>query len=174
MAATYRTGLAAGLSLWMLLSAPVSAKEADSARFRFGVSGGPGGIFGSSTELGLWMTDLRFGVQLHDALAFYVQPQFGLYVGSAGSASGFGGVLGATALADVMLDDVLFLAAGAGYAVLTTQSGPELHLRLGGYPVIGRDIGRRRALLVGADLRVHLLDAGTFVSPTLSIGYEAF
>jgi len=166
-----------GLALLALSStAAAETKDEHHARFRFGVAGGPGLIAGSRTLLGYGGFDLRLGMQLNQQVGLYVQPQLGLYGGDAGNTSGVGGVAGVSGLVDVMLTDELFVAGGAGYAVLTSLAGPELHLRFGGYPVLrgGSAGARRKALMLGVDLRVYFLDVAAFVAPTFNVGFETF
>jgi|GEM_PF-1132397 len=151
-----------------------SADGGDGARFRFGISGGGLAMFGNGGTYPYGGGDLRFGVQINDLIGVYAQPQLGYY-----GASGFtvgGGLVGASAVVDFTFIDHVFVGAGLGYAVLNNPSGPELHFRLGGYPLAGRSSEkvRRKGLMVGADLRFYFLDGATFTLPTLNIGYEAF
>jgi hypothetical protein len=163
-------------------SAPVAdqinhKKVADGPRFRFGVSSGAGPITGDY-HFFYAGTELRFGAQLNDLLGVYVQQQLGYYEirNSAGS-MGTGPLLGVSAGADFTFLDRLFAGAGVGYAVFNSQAGPELHFRLGGYPLMKRNATkpRRHGLMLGTDFRIHFIQGGyTFFAPTFSLGYEAF
>lgn len=157
-------------------TAPVDAGGGDAApdgaRFRFGVSGGVGPVLGEGFDFFYGGVDLRFGAQINDLLGIYAQPQLGFYSG----ALGVGGLVGASAVADFTFIDRIFVGAGVGYAVLNNPSGLELHMRVGGYPLMSRSTekARRKGLMVGADLRLHFIENITVFAPTFSIGYEAF
>ncbi len=165
-----------------------SSKEgADGVRFRFGVQAGAGPMMGKIKDFDQKYNftyggvDLRFGAQINDMIGVYVQPQMGIYAGKKDPAAigpqfNAGGLVGASLGADFTFIDRLFVGAGAGFAVLNNPSGPELHFRLGGYPLMKRSDHkvRRKGLMLAADLRVHLLKDYTFIAPTFSLGYEAF
>jgi hypothetical protein len=159
-------------------SEPSSSKEgADGGRFRFGIAGGAGPMSGGGLSLTYYGMDLRFGAQLNDAIGIYAQPQLGYYkLNGADALFGSGGLIGASVLADYTLFDRLFLGAGVGYAILNNPSGMELHFRAGGYPMMGRskEKVRRKAMMLGADLRMHFVEGVTFIAPTFNLGYEAF
>lgn len=149
----------------------------DGARFRFGVSGGFGPMFVDGYTFMYSGIDLRFGVQINDLIAVYAQPQLGGYWISDASTFGAGGLIGASALVDFTFIDHLFVGVGLGYAILNSPSGLEVHARLGGYPLMGRlkEKARRRGLMLGADLRLHILDGyDPIFAPTFAIGYDAF
>lgn len=120
--------------------------------------------------------DLRLGLQINELIGIYVQPQLGFYAGEFGGVTGVGGLLGGSILADFTFADRLFAAAGAGFALLNNPSGPEIHLRAGGYPLAssGGENGRRKGLMLGVDVRMHFVSGSTFFAPTLCIGYESF
>src|SRR5690606_40176446 len=86
------------------------------------------------------------------------------------------GLAGTSAGADFTFVDRFFVGAGAGYAVFSDLGGPELHFRVGGYPIMGKSSvkPRRKGLMVGADVRLHFVDGFTLFAPTFSVGYEAF
>lgn len=155
---------------------PNSADGGDGARFRFGISGGALALFGAGSSFPYGGADLRLGVQVNDMIGVYAQPQLGFYGGNTAAGFGTGGLVGASAVVDFTFVDRVFVGAGFGYAVLNNPSGPELHFRLGGYPLAGRSSEkvRRKGLMVGADLRFYFLDGATFTLPTLNLGYEAF
>lgn len=157
-------------------AATSSANGDDGARFRFAVAGGPGMMFGDGFSLGYGGVDLRFGAQINDMIGIYLQPQLGGYGGSAGGTVGAGGLFGASAVVDFTFVDRIFVGAGFGAAVLNNPAGPELHLRLGGYPIVTRhdEKVRRRGLMLGMDFRMHFLSGLTVIAPTINIGYEAF
>lgn len=151
-----------------------SANGDDGPRFRFGISAG-GGFLAGPVSGGYGGGDLRLGVQVNDLVAVYAQPQLGYY-GADGFSIG-GGLVGASAIVDVTLIDRFFVGAGGGYAILNSPSGPELHFRFGGYPVMARSTKgmNRKGLSLAVDLRMFFVDGyDMFVSPTLNIGYEAF
>jgi hypothetical protein len=153
-----------------------SANGDDGARFRFAVAGGPGMMFGDGFSFGYGGVDLRFGAQINDMIGIYLQPQLGGYGGNAGASVGAGGLVGASAVVDFTFVDRLFVGAGFGAAVLNNPAGPELHLRLGGYPVVTRSSEkvRRKGLMLGVDFRMHFLNGLTVIAPTVNLGYEAF
>lgn len=148
----------------------------DGVRFRGGVSGGGGALIGAGLTLGMGGFDGRMGVQINDLIGVYAQPQLSIYGGSAGFLSGVGGIAGGTAVVDFTFIDQIFVGAGAGYAVLNNPHGPVVHIRAGGYPLFGygEDGIRRKGLMLGADLRLHIVSGEVFVAPMASIGYEAF
>lgn len=153
---------------------PNSLAGDDGVRFRFGIAGGGGFMTGLSSTLVYGGGDLKLGAQINDMLAVYAVPQLGYYT-TDGVVVG-GGLVGASAVVDVTLIDRFFVGAGVGYAILNNLSGPELHLRAGGYPIMVRSDEkiRRKGLMLGVDFRVHFLDGATIVAPTFNIGYEAF
>lgn len=148
----------------------------DGGRFRFGISGGPGVLLVDPVSLVYGGIDLRLGYQIDDLIAVYAQPQLGFYGGTFGGVTGIGGIVGATAVVDVTLEDRFFVGGGAGFGVLNNPSGPAIHLRGGFYPLMSRSTekARRKGLMLGVDLRVYFTDGGTGIHPMASIGYEAF
>jgi hypothetical protein len=161
-----------------------SRAGADGARFRFGVSGGPG-FFTAKSEVGsqkvsftYFGTDLRFGAQIQDLIGVYAQPTLGYYsTGNSEGLLGVGGLVGIAVAADVTLADRFFVGGGLGYNIYNNPAGISPLLRLGAYPLVGRSDQklRRRGLMVGMDLRATKLDGlKTIVMPTFNVGYEAF
>jgi hypothetical protein len=154
----------------------------DGVRFRGGISGGGGGLFVEGLSLGLGGLDGRMGVQINDLIGVYAQPQLAIYGGTfslgGGSASSVGGIIGGTAVADVTFIDQIFVGAGGGGGMVNSSSfaGGILHIRAGGYPLMGfgEDGIRRKGLMLSADLRLYFAGGATFISPMASIGYEAF
>ncbi len=160
-------------------SEPLADAEApeDGGRFRFGVAGGAGKLSADPFDMTYYGVDLRFGWQVNDAIGVYAQPQLGYYkLDGADALFGSGGLMGASVVADYTLMDRFFFGGGLGFAILNNPSGAELHLRAGGYPLMGRsdDHPRRKGLMLGVDFRLHFVEGYTFVAPTLNIGYDAF
>lgn len=157
--------------------APSSAAGGDGGRFRFGVAVGAGPLTTDGLDMTYYGLDLRFGWQLDDALAVYAQPQLGYYqLDGASALFGSGGLLGTSVLVDYTLLDRFFVGGGVGYAILNNPSGTEVHLRVGGYPIVSRSDAkvRRRGLMLGLDFRMHFVEDYTFMAPTFNIGYDAF
>ena len=165
--------------------APVKARRAeipeeeldeDGVRFRGGVSGGGGGLFLEGYTMGLGGFDGRMGVQINDLIGVYAQPQVGVYGGDLGGFGGIGGLAGASVVVDFTFIDQIFVGVGGGGAILNDPFAGELHIRAGGYPLMGygEDGVRRKGLMIGADLRMFFLEGYVLLSPTASIGYEAF
>jgi hypothetical protein len=163
----------------------------DKVRFRGGISAAAGGLFSSVISGFQAGFDGRIGVQINNLIGVYAQPHlvFGP-VGVAGVSSVIG-VLSGTGLVDITLADHFFLGAGGGFGIVNNPYGPVAHFRLGGYPLMGRgeSAGRRKGLLLGADVRLYFLSGQTGqTGPTSStsattltvteitgaIGYEAF
>lgn len=153
-----------------------SADGADGTRFRFGVAAGLGMMFSSVPTFTYSGVDLRFGAQINDMIAVYAVPQLGYYFTGAEGTFGAGGLAGVSAIVDFTFIDRVFVGGGAGFGVLNNPSGPELHFRAGGYPLMSKSSEkvRRKGLMLGMDLRVHFLEGLTVVAPTLNIGYDAF
>ncbi|MBK6519656.1 MAG: hypothetical protein IPM79_34930 [Polyangiaceae bacterium] len=150
-------------------------EDEDEPRFRGGISIGGGGLFYSGAAAGLGTVDGRIGVQIMDLLGVYVQPHLALGAGS----GAFAGSAGGTLVVDFTFIDHIFVGVGGGGGLVQfggTVPAGELHVRVGGYPVVGDGLvgGRRKGLMIGADLHVHFADGAVLPSPTVSIGYEAF
>ncbi len=154
-----------------------SSAGGDGGRFRFGVAGGGGPLSTDGLDMTYYGVDLRFGWQFNDAFGVCATPQLGYYkLDGADALFGSGGLLGTSVDADYTLFDRVFLGGGLGYAILNNPSGSEIHLRAGGYPIVSRSDEkiRRKALMLGIDLRLHFVEGYTFVAPTFNIGYESF
>lgn len=120
---------------------------------------------------------MRFGAQINDLLGVYAQPVLGYYSTSDVGILAVGGLIGASAIADVTLMDRFFVGGGFGYHIYNNPAGPSLVLRAGGYPLMGRSKEkiRRKGLMLGVDLRATFLqDIAPIVHPTFNLGYEAF
>jgi hypothetical protein len=131
---------------------------------------------GNSASGGYYGLDLHLGAQINDMIGVYAVPQLGGYSLDVGSMTGFGGLIGGSAVVDFTFIDRIFVGGGGGFAVLNNPSGAELHLRAGGYPLVSRsdEKVRRKALSLAVDFRVHFVDGFTGVAPTFNIGYESF
>ncbi len=182
--------------------APPEPEDKDGARFRGGVSGAFGGLFGSRDALDYTGftggVNGHIGVQLFDLMAIYAVPHlaFGQVSLTAPPAleqdSGWL-VLTGTAVVDFTFIDRIFVGVGGG----GTFTGPTctncqalgggvLHVRAGGYPVMGfgEDGVRRKGLMIGADLMVSFVSqlsapstvdtSMVLIEPMLTVGYEAF
>jgi hypothetical protein len=157
--------------------AEATTANADDGRFRFGVAGGAGLMSWEGPTFWYGGVDLRFGYQINDMIGIYGQPQIGVYGGDAGGGVvGSGGLIGTSAVVDFTFADQFFVGGGLGYAILNNPSGVEIHFRVGGYPIYTdkKDRARRKGLMLGADIRLHLVEGYTFVAPTFNIGYEAY
>jgi hypothetical protein len=146
-------------------------------RFRGGIAAAGGAEFASNITFGMGGVEARLGVQINDLIGVYAQPYLAFGSGTVSGITGFTGTAGTSALVDITLFDHLFVAAGGGYGVLNNPAGPELHFRLGGYPLVGRGNNgiTRKGLMVGADLRLYFLDNyGTVSQIMFGVGYEAF
>jgi hypothetical protein len=158
-------------------AAPADAsggEDKDGVRFRGGVSGGVGGeiVTGGTAIMG--GVDGRLGVQINDLIGVYAQPH--LSFGSFGGALGFTGTFTTTAVADFTFIDQLFVGGGAGFGLFNNPTGPVVHLRAGGYPLMGHGENgvRRKGLMVSFDMRLGFITGDTVIYPMGSIGYEAF
>ncbi|HVY45305.1 MAG TPA: hypothetical protein VHB21_05470 [Minicystis sp.] len=172
-------------------AAPPAARE-DGARFRGGVAldGGALLIPSGGGALGAVGVTGQVGAQINDLIGIYAAPGLGVIFGGGGAGVAFNGaVLVDFTLADGLLglgvgpDTEAILVEGGGAIGGAVLYGGRLHLAL--YPISFKsDQGpRRKALMIGADLRV--LSASTDLSgstatssfvlePNLSIGYQAF
>ena len=158
------------------------AKEAAPAsgpRLRAGIAAGGGYFWRSGPSFGIGHLDARLGGQLGDVVAIYAQLQAGGWGAGGGSGQSFdtgGSVLSGTAIVDFTMGDAFFLGVGAGGGAFRADPTGTLHLRMGGYPIVahGDDGMRRNGFMIGADLRAYLSPIAVGISPTLSLGYEAF
>ena len=177
-----------------------SAQEKDGARFRGGVAATFGGLFGSEGPLDysgfLGGADGHIGVQINNLIGIYAVPHLSYGSISASTTVGNQSIsasdgwldFSATGVVDVTLIDRIFVGGGAGFAAHAPTctncgglAGPNVHLRLGGYPLMSRgDDGiRRKGLQIGADFRINFLSASgggsiTLLQPMVTVGYEAF
>ncbi len=155
-----------------------SAEEQDSVRFRGGVSAAGGALAVAGFSVGLGGVDGRLGVQINDYVGIFATPHLALGGGTHNDVSVFTGVAAAGLVAEGTLFDRAFLGlgGGAGYIGSLPSAYPHLHVRAGGYPVVGDEEsgGRRTGLSVGLDLRVHFVLDSMVVQPMGTIGYEAF
>ncbi len=170
-----------------------SAREPDGARIRYGVAVEGGGLFSPGiVDLGTLGLQAQLGVQFNHLVGVYVAPSFDIVGGDRHSGFQIGGAL----LIDFTIHDFFTIGIGPDLAGFTTMGrgelaggvlfGSRLHLALN--PIVGFDRNgvRRRALMIGVDLR--LVTAGgaavlssrggaadeIVASPTLMIGYQAF
>lgn len=150
--------------------------EKDGVRFRGGVSAVAGGMFISDYSGFLAGVDGHLGVQINNLIGVYTVPHLSFGPVTIGSISSAIGVFSATAVVDVTPIDQVFVGAGAGFGVVNNPSGPVVHARVGGYPLMGHgDNGiRRKGLMVGADMRLYILDGATVMQVMGGLGYEAF
>lgn len=160
-----------------LAPAGSSASGADGPRFRFGIAAGAGPMLGENWSTVYGGLDMRFGAQVNDLLGIYLQPHLGFYDGQTPSGNGFGGIVGFSGGADVTLMDRFFVGAGVGVDVIQNPVGPELHFRLGGYPIVSRshEKVRRKGMMLGVDFRLYFPSGYAMaIAPTFNLGYEAF
>lgn len=155
------------------------AADEDGVRFRGGVSAVAGGMFISDYSGFLAGVDGRLGLQINDLIGVYAVPHltFGPVSTGAGAVqvSSVIGVFSATGVVDATFIDQVFVGGGAGFGVVNNPSGPVIHFRAGGYPLMGDGDGaRRKGLMLGADLRLFVLSGATVMQVTGGIGYEAF
>lgn len=96
--------------------------------------------------------------------------------GERGGLAVFTGFAGATANVDFTFFDRLQAGIGAGGAILNNPGAGELHIRVAGYPLLGKgfDGVRRKGLSVGLDMRVYFASGITIVNTMVGVGYEAF
>ncbi|MBZ0116567.1 MAG: hypothetical protein K8H88_06225 [Sandaracinaceae bacterium] len=156
------------------------AEAPDGVRFRGGIAAAGGGEFVSDFVFGMGGVEGRAGVQLNNLIGIYLQPYLAFGYGSVGIVSGFTATAGASALIDFTFADRFFVGLGGGFGVLNNPVGPEIHVRVGGYPVmsVGGDGYSRQGLMLGVDARMFFLFSGSNVLPVAqimgSIGYEVF
>lgn len=152
----------------------------DGARFRWGIQAAGGGEFVSDFAFGMGGIEGQIGVQFNELVGLYVQPYLALGSGSYRGSTTFTGTAGVSLLVDFTFLDQLFVGVGGGYGILNNPTGPEIHVRFGGYPVVGfGDNGySRHGLILAVDARTFFLFSGPDVLPVVqvmgSIGYEAF
>lgn len=138
--------------------------------------------FGNSLAAPMGGIDVAFGHQFDDTfgLSVPIHLSMGSFQGLgtvAGLPAGLTGTLAATVVFDATFIDRVFVGGGGGVGILNNPTGPCLHLRAGGYPVMGRmddGSGRRRGLSVAADLRMVFVQGFTATYPALTVGYASF
>lgn len=154
--------------------------DRDVPHFRGGISVNGGGEFISNFSIGMVGIDGRLGVQINRIFGIYVQPSFAAGGGTIAGVSGATATLGATALADFTFANRFFVAAGGGAGILNNPFGPEIHFRVGGYPVMGWGEGHvvRKGLMLGVDAHFFFVTSagqGLSVMQLMAgIGYEAY
>lgn len=162
---------------------PVAARPvtaSDGVRFRGAIAAAGGGEFVSDFAFGMGGLEGRVGVQINNLIGIYVQPSLSFGTGSYAGRTTFTGTAVMSALIDFTIADHFFVAAGGGVGILNNPIGPEIHLRVGGYPAvaIGEDGFSRQGLMLGVDARLFILESGGQTLPVMqlmgSIGYEVF
>ena len=160
--------------------APVDA-EKDGARFRGGVALEGGGlIVPDGGSLGLGGVNGQIGVQINNLVGVYFVPTLDILFGS-----GSGVYLGSGVLVDfTMVDDMITVGAGPDLAVFAaigsgSASGGAMYggrLHFGYNAIVGKgDDGiRRKALTIGADLRLMVGPFATASATTASASTSAF
>lgn len=161
-------------------AAPADAGEKDGMRFRGGVNLAAGTLILEGYSGFLAGVDGRVGLQINNLIGVYAMPHlsFGpVTVGGPGvKATTAIGVFSATALAEATLIDHIYVGGGGGFGVLNKPSGPVVHFRVGGYPLMGHGENgiRRKGLMLGADMRLYILSGVTVMQMMGAVGYEAF
>jgi hypothetical protein len=158
------------------------APRPDRARFRWGIAAAGGGEFVSDFAFGMGGVEGQIGVQFNELIGLYVHPYLAFGAGTIGSSgvTAFTGTAGASLLVDFTFLDRLFVGVGGGYGILNNPTGPEIHLRVGGYPAMSIDENgySRQGLQMSLDGRMFFLFSGPSVLPVMQlmflIGYEAF
>jgi hypothetical protein len=154
----------------------VEGRDGLRSRVGFSVMGGATLIEGLAAPS--FGGEARIGVQINHLVGVYGTPHF--VIGNVGgNALSTFGLFAATGDVDFTFLDHLYVGAGGGFGVVNNPVGPVLHLRLGGYPIMGRGENgyRRKGLQIGADMRVYFTSdaaVGTVTEITGGIGYEAF
>ncbi len=124
--------------------------------------------------------DLRLGVQINKLIGVYAQPSLAFGSLCQGAICGATGTAGVSGLVDFTFIDRIFVAAGGGVGVLNNPVGPEIHIRVGGYPLMGFGANgyTRKGLMVGVDTRIYFINnLGsdlTVMQVMGAIGYEIF
>src|SRR5512134_3701356 len=131
---------AVGAFILGLLLAGNAIADEDSMRFRRGISGGGGVETGSGFSFTMAGIDGRLGAQISERFGVYAAPHLSFGSGNGGST----GTFALTFLGDFTFIERLFVAGGGGYGVLNNPSGPVLHFRVGGYPLLDEEDGLRK------------------------------
>jgi hypothetical protein len=169
----------------VMVAPPPSAPTAtDGLRFRGGIAAAGGAEFASGFAVGMGGVEGRAGLQINNLIGVYLQPYLSFGGGSvsvgAGSLPAVTGTAGLSALIDFTFADRFFAGIGGGFGILNNPVGPEIHVRVGGYPieVTGEDGYSRQGLMVGLDARLFILFSGPNTLPVMqmmaSVGYEVF
>jgi hypothetical protein len=157
-----------------------ASEQTDGVRFRGGIALSGGGEFASGFEVGMGGVEGCVGVQINNLIGLYVQPSLSVGVGRLRGVEGVTGTLGISALIDFTITDYFFAGIGGGAGILNNPFGPEIHFRVGGYPVVvvGEDGYSRQGLMLGIDARIFFLQNGPEMYPVTqilaSVGYEVF
>lgn len=164
-------------------AAPVVATPpagVDGVRFRGAIAASGGAEFASGFEVGMGGLEGRVGVQINNLIGVYVQPSLAFGGGVISNSAVVTGTAGISALIDFTIENHFFVGIGGGVGILNNPIGPEIHLRIGAYPVVvvGQDGYSRQGLVVGVDARMFFLSGAggdLLVGQVLgSIGYEVF
>jgi hypothetical protein len=154
----------------------VEGRDGLRSRIGFSVMGGATLVEGATAAT--FGGEARIGVQINNLVGVYGTPHF--VVGNVGGGLlGTFGLFAGTGDVDFTFLDHFYVGAGAGFGIVNKPAGPVLHLRLGGYPLVGKGENgyRRKGLQLGADMRVYFTGdpaVGTATEITGGIGYEAF
>lgn len=150
-----------------------------------------GGPLAGSVSGGVGGLDLRFGAQINNMLGVYGQPVLLLGAGASSSASGVDAtafaMYGVGVLGDITLADFIYLAAGpelarAALAEAKTSTGTARAFS-GAYLSIATRAGlalgsvrpnKRKAFIIGLDMRVMFTPGDPLLTPCLALGYESF
>jgi len=154
----------------------------DGLRLRHGIAATFGEEVGSGPSSGLsgvlYGLDWRFGVQLNNLYAVYLQTHLSFGTAHIGSTSGVTGNFAETAIVERTFVNRYFVGVGGGYGILNNPSGPVLQVRAGWYPFMGASElrPRRRGLMIGADIRAYFAgdSVGTVTQAMVSLGYEKY
>jgi hypothetical protein len=149
----------------------------DGVRLRVGASATGGALLVESTTAAAFGGEARIGVQINHLIGVFGTPHF-VISNVGGGLLGTIGVLAVTGDVDFTFLNHFYVGAGGGFGVVNNPSGPVLHLRLGGYPIVGRGENgvRRRGLQLGADMRNYFVanPVGTVTEITFGAGFEFF
>jgi hypothetical protein len=158
-------------------AAPAVEEDKDGVRLRAGVSATAGTMLISDYSGFLAGVDGRLGVQINDLIGVYAMPHLSFGPISVGGLASIPiGVFSTTALAEATLIDQIFVGAGGGFGIVNNPSGPVVHVRAGGYPLMGHGENgiRRKGLMLGADMRLYFISGFTVMQVMGGVGYEAF
>jgi hypothetical protein len=158
----------------------VEGEGGDGVRLRIGASAMIGPLFADSTSAVAFGGEARIGVQVNHLIGIFGTPHF-VVANFGGGALNTIGVFAATADVDFTFVNHFYVGAGGGFGIVNNPSGPVLHFRIGGYPLVGRGPNgiRRRGLQIGADIRNYFTSGGlgglgTVTEFTGGIGFDFF